>query len=302
MGIRRRWALASLVASVMVGTPPAANALGDDEPLVLDGHCTFVHRGKVAEGLYEGGARTGAWSFYRPDGSLEARGAFAAGRRDGDWVFLYPDGQPRLRGRYAAGQPVGEWEWLAPDGKQLTRRQASAEGWRPIAGAPATAPKPADDAQGAPAADAAVRWSPEEVDQRYQAQLPRMLDCHRRHMAWRADDGDVRAKLLLAITADGRVTSADLQVREFGFDEFAACAEAVFLEADFVAPSLAPPRLEPKGFTARISIAFNMRRPGFGKRPIYSSGKSRKGFPIPVMDFVTCKRETLSPLERDPSP
>lgn len=48
---------------------------------------------RLAEGNYTAGQRTGAWMFWRPDGTLLAKGGFRAGKPEGAWTIFDPDGK-----------------------------------------------------------------------------------------------------------------------------------------------------------------------------------------------------------------
>jgi antitoxin component YwqK of YwqJK toxin-antitoxin module len=69
-------------------------------------------------GAYHGGVATGVWQqLASPGGPKLAEGSYAAGQRSGAWTFWRPDGTLRARGGFRAGRPDGAWTIFDDDGK-----------------------------------------------------------------------------------------------------------------------------------------------------------------------------------------
>ena len=77
----------------------------------------------MAEGLHDGGARVGVWTFWRPNGVKSSSGAFVLSRREGPWTFWSEDNEIQAAGLYAAGARVGEWFLATPPSEQRDEEQ-----------------------------------------------------------------------------------------------------------------------------------------------------------------------------------
>ncbi|MCB9887645.1 MAG: redoxin family protein [Planctomycetes bacterium] len=69
-----------------------------------------------ARGEYHRDERVGTWTHYHPDGSLRMRGEYRGERQQGPWQFWYPGGGPQCRGEYLDGREHGEWTFWSRDG------------------------------------------------------------------------------------------------------------------------------------------------------------------------------------------
>lgn len=111
-------------------------ALGEEVGLWYSWHANGVMRSSVAfdagsgtmrfwhpngllsaEGLHQGGTRTGVWTFWHEDGTPQAEGAFVLNRREGAWTFWSEEGEIKAAGVYVAGERVGDW-FLSPRGTE----------------------------------------------------------------------------------------------------------------------------------------------------------------------------------------
>jgi len=75
----------------------------------------------AAEGPLDGDLQQGEWSFWHPNGQLEARGGYTRDERDGPWTHWYEDGTLRMRGAYRGERQEGIWEFWHPNGQPSCR-------------------------------------------------------------------------------------------------------------------------------------------------------------------------------------
>jgi antitoxin component YwqK of YwqJK toxin-antitoxin module/peroxiredoxin len=75
----------------------------------------------AAEGPLEDDLQQGEWSFWHPNGQLEARGGYVSDERDGPWTHWYEDGTLRMRGEYRGERQEGLWEFWHPNGQPSCR-------------------------------------------------------------------------------------------------------------------------------------------------------------------------------------
>jgi len=120
----------SQLNSAQIGPPDAESlikALEEtyNDPVELsNGTLTvFYHqnRARKAEGLFNGRAEEGPWTFWDKRGNVVGRGAYVNGVPDGPWSAMYADGSPQYAVTYVEGKLEGYCEFRDKNGQLASK-------------------------------------------------------------------------------------------------------------------------------------------------------------------------------------
>jgi peroxiredoxin len=70
------------------------------------------------QGITVSGRQQGQWSYFDPQGRLEAAGDWSDDLQSGLWTYYFPGGQVRRQGAYEAGMRSGPWLQFHENGQQ----------------------------------------------------------------------------------------------------------------------------------------------------------------------------------------
>lgn len=88
--------------------------LNDHRQRHIQFHDKYMQR--RSDGYSVNGLRTGTWTSFFPNGTMQSEGNYFAGREEGPYKVFYENGRPFYLGQYHDGHPTGTWEFYDEDG------------------------------------------------------------------------------------------------------------------------------------------------------------------------------------------
>lgn len=84
---------------------------------ILQGPAIWLHLDgyRIIVGQYNANEKIGTWTWYWPNGNIQAEGGMQRNEREGLWTYYHENGLKDNSGNFEKGLKVGPWEFYHPN-------------------------------------------------------------------------------------------------------------------------------------------------------------------------------------------